>query len=330
MNGKTRRSMGRWLLEPEPPGLGLDLRSGELSIARLDERRRRPEIDLCLTSPLPEDALAFSLTEPNLLDEEAVRRAVESALLRAGLAGAKRVALTLPDYVSRLTILHLPDAPRSRGELVELVKFRMKKSLPFDVEEARIAVERIPSSSRFLTGIMRESVVRQYEELLERLGLHAGLVLPASVGLLELLGPLAESELSSAADYFLVDVEKEYFSVHLVRAGEGLTLSRVLGLRTENGGRRVPFDESDLLRDIIPTAIYYREKLGGASLERVYYRSLRPDLDHLPSILEEQFEVAAEAFDLRRALPVARELQMDEALADAVSVAAAAALGKAA
>jgi type IV pilus assembly protein PilM len=329
MSERRSSSPLRWLLEPEPPGLGLDVRSGELAIARLSTKRR-PEIDLCLTSPLPEDALRFSLTEPNIVDEAAVRKAIEDALLRAGLGGAKRVALSLPDYVSRLSILELPDAPRSRSELLELVKFRLKKSIPFDVDETRIAVERIPNSTRFFTGVMRESVVSQYEELLRQLDLHPGLVLPASLGLLQLLTPIAQKELSSTADYFFVDVEKEFFSVHLVRSREGLALSRVLGLRAQNGARRVPFDESDLLRDIIPTAIYYREKLAGGALERVYYRSLRPDLTRLPEILEEQFEVPAEAFDLRRAIPIARGLQVDENLADAVSVAAAAALGKAA
>jgi hypothetical protein len=50
--------------------------------------------------------------------------------------------------------------PRSSAELVEFLKFRMKKSLPFDVERARVAFERLPGEApTFLTGVMHEEVV---------------------------------------------------------------------------------------------------------------------------------------------------------------------------
>ena len=108
-------------------------------------------------------------------------------------------------------------------------------------------------------------------------------------------------------------------------------MTRTLGLRSSNGdGPPVIYSEDDLLREIIPTAIYYREKLKGSSLERVYYRSLRPDLIHLRELLEEQFEAPTEPLNLRSALGVAEDLKMDAALADSVSAAAGAALGSAA
>ena len=81
---------------------------------------------------------------------------------------------------------------------------------------------------------------------------------------------------------------------------------------------------------MIPTAIYYREKLGGTSLERVYYRSLRPDLPHLREILEEQFEAPTEPLNVMGAVDVASDLQMDADLADSVGAAAGAAFGRAA
>ena len=63
--------------------------------------------------------------------------------------------------------------------MAELLKFRLKKSLPFDVAQARLAYEPLPGKKpAYLTGVMHEDVVSQYESVLARLGLHVGLVLP--------------------------------------------------------------------------------------------------------------------------------------------------------
>ena len=323
--------MLRWLVDPEPPGLGIDLRSNEVAVVRLSQRRKNPELDLGLTFPLPDGLVRFSMLEPNILEEETFQKALESILLRAGVAGGKRIALTLPDHVSRIAVTELPEAPRSRAELTELLKFRMKKSLPFDVDRARIAFERLlGKESTFLTGVMHDAIISQYEDAFSALGFHLGLVLPASVSLLQLLRPVARTELSPGADYFFVNVEREYFSVSLVRHRDLPVLMRTLGRRETEDGAAALYSEDDLLQEIIPTAIYYQEKLSGGALERVYYRSLRPDLIHLREILEGQFEAPTEPFNLMKAVGVARNLSLDAALADSVGAAAGAALGKAA
>ena len=320
----------RWLVDPEPPGLGIDLRSDEMSLVRLSDKRKPLEIDLSFVAPLAPGLLHFQMLEPNILDEQGFSKAVESALLRAGLGGRKRIALSIPDHLARIAVMELPDPPRSSAELVEFLKFRMKKSLPFDVERARVAFERLPGEApTFLTGVMHEAVVSQYEDVFTRLGFHVGLVLPASVSLLQLLRPLAQRELAPGADYFFVNAERDYFSVSLVRDRELPALTRTLGLRAQDGVERI-YSEEDLLQEIIPTAIYYREKLSGQSLARVYYRSLRPDLVHLREILEEQFEAPSEPFNLVKAIPVARDVGLDAGAADAVAAAAGAARGRAA
>lgn len=324
-----RNRLLQWLVDPEPPGLGIDIRSDALSLVRLSDRRKTPEIDLSVTSPLAPGLVQLNMLEPNIVDEEGFRQALENIFLRSGVAGRKRVALSLPDYVARIAVNTIPEAPRSAAELTEFLKFRMKKSLPFGVEHARVAFERLPGPSpTFLTGVMHDSVVSQYEDLLASLGLQVGLIVPASVSLLKLLQPVAENELAPGGDYFFVNVERDYFSVSLVRDRRTPILVRTLGLRA--GDNVTPYGEEDLLQEIIPTAIYYREKLAGKHLERVFYRSLRPDLLRLREILEEQFEAPSEPFNLAKAVSLARDIQLDAVGADAVSAAAGAALGKAA
>jgi type IV pilus assembly protein PilM len=328
----SRGRLVRWLLDPAPPGLAIDLRHEEMSLVRLSDKRGNPEIEVCVSAPLAPGLVRFSMLEPNILDPEGFRQALENLLLRAGAASEKRVALALPDYLSRIAVNEFPDAPRSTKELVEFLKFKMKKSLPFDTDHARVAFERLPGETpSYLTGMMHEAVVSQYEETLNGLGFHVGLVVPASLSLLSLLQPVARKELAPGADFFFVNVEHEYFSLSLVRDREELVLTRTLGLRDrENGIGQTVYDENDLLQEIIPTAIYYREKLAGRTLERVFYRSLRPDLIHLRELLEDQFEAPTEPLNLMKAVGVAKDLRIDAALADAVGAAAGAALGRAA
>ncbi len=241
------------------------------------------------------------MLEPNILDEEGFSKAISrSPFFARDSARRKRMALSVPDHLARIAVMELPEPPRSSAELVEFLKFRMKKSLPFDVERARVAFERLPGEvPTFLTGVMHETVVSQYEEVFARLGFQVGLVLPASVSLLQLLRPLARKELAPGDDYFFVNAERDYFSVSLVRDRDVPVLIRTLGLSAEEGVARV-YGEEDFLQEIIPTAIYYREKLEGRSLARVYYRSLRPDLVHIREILESQFEAPSEPFNLAK------------------------------
>jgi type IV pilus assembly protein PilM len=328
----NRGSFFRWLLDPAPPGLAIELRHDEMSLVRLADKRGSPEIDVSVRAPLAPGLVRFSMLEPNIVDGEGFRQALENLLLRGGSAGGKRVALVLPDYLSRIAVAEFPDAPRSTAEVVEFLKFKMKKSLPFDVEDARVAFERLPGeSAAFLTGVMHEAVVSQYEEALGALGFQVGLVVPASLSLLQLLHPIARKALAPGADYFFVNVEHEYFTVSLVRDREELVLTRTLGLRdSESAEAGTVYEENDLLQEIIPTAIYYREKLAGRTLERVFYRSMRPDLVHLRELLEDQFEAPTEPLNLMKAIGVAKDVRMDAELADAVAAAAGAALGRAA
>ena len=319
----------RWLVEPEAPGLGLDLRAGSLSLARIADKRGGPELDLCITSPLPEGCLRFDVSEPNVLDAELLKQTLRSVLERSGAADQTRIALTLPDYLARISVIELADAPRTTAETLEMLRFRLGKSIPFDAEAARIAFEPVPGAkSTFVTGVMHEAVVSQYEDLLGELGLHVGLVLPGSLSLLQIAESVARKYLAPGSDFFLVNVESDYFTVSLVRDRDKPALVRTLGRRAQEDATTSVFDESDLIQEIIPTAMYYREKLKGTTLQRVYYRSVRGDLARIHELLEEQFEAPSEPLSLTSAIPKAASLQLDDALANVVGPAAGAAVGK--
>ncbi len=321
----------RWLLQPPMPGLGIEFRHDEVVIVRFAERRGKTEMDLCLKTPLPSGVVQLAMLEPNILEPEALARFLRELLDQAGVR-SQRIALTLPDTLASVSLAELPEAPRARKEIAEVLGFHLRKSLPFGMEQARIAFEPLArGSSSFLTGVMHEAVVSQYEELLGGLGFHVGSVETSSLSLLNLWRPIAAKELPRDSDYFFLNFEESYFTVTLMRKGAP-ALVRTLGRRSpaaEAGpGGSYPIDE--VLGEMVPTLIYYREKLGGTSPARVYYRSLRPDLEGLPGELESQFDSPVEPFVLERAVTVGDHLNVDGSLAWAASAAAGAARGKAA
>lgn len=317
----------RWLLEAEPPELGIELRSGQMALARISERKGRPEVDLCVSARLPEGLVSFSMLEPNIHDPDELARRLRRILDQAGV-DEKRLALTLPDTLARVSVQELPSEPRSRSELADLLRFRLKKSLPFDIDKARMAFQSMPGpGASFLTGVMYDDVVSQYEAFFEGMGFHVGVIEVASLSLLKLAGSLVDREVLPGTDYFFLNIEESYFTATLVRDREHPVLLRTLGNRTSaNGGE--PYDLDELLRELVPTLIFYREKLGGTSLARVYYRSMRDDMPELEAALAAQFEVPVEPIDLYRSIETREDMTIDPSLASAVLPAVGAALGK--
>ena len=155
--------------------------------------------------------------------------------------------------------------PRTTAETLEMLRFRLGKSIPFDAEAARIAFERVPGSEvdlrhrRDARGRGRASTKGSSSEL----GLHVGFVLPGK--------PQPPPGRAVAwrgstwhpdSDFFLVNVESDYFTVSLVRDRDKLALVRTLGRRASrrsDGGfgrlRRERSDPGDHPhRDVLPRA----------------------------------------------------------------------------
>jgi type IV pilus assembly protein PilM len=320
-----------WLIAPPPAGLGIELRNHQLVLARFGDKRGRAELDLCLKAPVPSGVIEFSMLESNLREPDALSAFIRQLLDQAGVRN-RRIALTVPDTLAHISVEELPEAAGAKGDVGELLRFRLKKTLPFGVEQARLAYQALPGKGHsYFTGVMYDEVVSQYETLLEDLGFHVGHVETSTLSLLNLWRPIVDKEVPPGSDYFLLNVEEDYFSVAIVRDNQPALL-RTLGSRSghSEGVPSVPYQAEELVRELVPTLIYYREKLGGGSPSRVYYRSLRSDLTHLPELLEDQFEVTVEPVDLRRAVTIGGHLNIDAELASTLGAAAGAALGRAA
>ena len=114
-------------------------RSARAPGARPHPRRRRGSVEL------PEGTLSLSITEPNLVDADAFRQALRSVVERAGILGGGRVALVLPDPVARVALLPAARGPGPGAEAEELIRFRLRKSVPFEIRERAAGVGARPA-----------------------------------------------------------------------------------------------------------------------------------------------------------------------------------------
>jgi Tfp pilus assembly PilM family ATPase len=111
-----------WLIAPPPAGLGIELRSNQVVLARFGEKRGRRELDLCLKAPVPPGVIELSMLEPNLKEPEGLAGFLRQLLDQAGVRG-RRIALTLPDTLAHISVEDLPEAAGARGDVAELLRF---------------------------------------------------------------------------------------------------------------------------------------------------------------------------------------------------------------
>src|ERR1039458_1274311 len=95
-------------------------------------------VEIASARELAPGTVVPDLMEANLLDGRAVRQAIESAL--GGVGGRSRdVIAILPDTAVRVVLLDFETLPTKREEAEAVVRFRLKKSLPFDPDDARVS-----------------------------------------------------------------------------------------------------------------------------------------------------------------------------------------------
>ena len=139
--------------------------------------------------PLAPGLVAPSPVDLNLTDSRSVSDALRKVLNRMGSHGPD-VALLVPDQVVRVFLLHFDTLPRRTEDAVPLLRWRLKKSVPFDVEDTVVsyAVQPGPPSGPagvdVLTAVARQRVVRQYEEVVEACSLKPGVVLSSTLATL--------------------------------------------------------------------------------------------------------------------------------------------------
>jgi type IV pilus assembly protein PilM len=177
----------RWLDALPHPPIACEIAVGHVAAARW--ARRRPSLQDYAVEMLPVGAVVPSPVEPNVAAPDEVREKLERVIGRLQVRG-QHGALMVPDQVVRVFLLHFDTFPKVPDEAVPLLRWRLKKSVPFDVEDTVVSYMKQPARGKgvdILAGVARQRIVRQYEELAEAAGLLPGVVLSSTLATLPLL-----------------------------------------------------------------------------------------------------------------------------------------------
>jgi hypothetical protein len=254
----------RQFLEPDRPAVAIEVRASSVGVLRVRREKRRLAVSAAAVMELPPGTLSLSLTQPNILDGARFRQALLGALERAGILGGAKVALVLPDTAARVALVPVVEVPtRKASEIDELLRFRLRKSVPFEVREARLAYALAGgdrSGDTIVTATAFGPVVGQYEEACRSLGLEPGLIEIAGLALARAAFPP-----SSSGEGLLVNWDEGYVTIVLVRNGWPILLRTLSGASVASPG--------DVIREVSSTLIYYRERLGGSGVTTAFVRS---------------------------------------------------------
>ncbi len=173
----------RWVKEPPPEYLI------ELSERGVASAQTRNASTLRVT-PFSENVLAVSPVEPNIARLDLI----QTAFAKNGNGNGQcrtRAALVIPDYATRMSVLDFDEVPNDEAQRLALVKFRLRKSVPFSIDEAQVSCTvqpKDPQARRFsvLAAAVARPVLEGYENVLQGLGFQTGLVLPSSLAVLPL------------------------------------------------------------------------------------------------------------------------------------------------
>ena len=104
------------------------------------------------------------LVENNLRQRDAVRAGSSEAL--GSVAGrSKDVIAIVPDAAVRVMLVEFDTLPTDYEEALGVVRFRLKKSLPFDVEKAKVSyhAQKVKNEVRVVAAVAMASVIEDYE-----------------------------------------------------------------------------------------------------------------------------------------------------------------------
>ena len=181
----------------------------------------------------------------------------------------RSVSLILPDTTARVFVLDFDSLPAKLEEAISVLRFRLRKMVPFDVEHAAISYQVLTQNSssaaagslKALVTVMPGATLAEYETAVRAAGYEPGAVLPSSLATLagiDSIEAVLAANLTSAA------------LTTSITLGNDLLLYRTIELPADNAAR-----VDEVQRSIAVAAAWFEDKLQVAA-RRLHYAGAVP------------------------------------------------------
>jgi type IV pilus assembly protein PilM len=215
---------------------------------------------------LSERGLLASPSSPNILKPQLYQAALGATKGKRGNS-----ALVIPDYAVRMAVLDFEQFPAGEAERTALLRFRLRKSVPFPIDEARLSYS-IQFTNEKLVEVLVVAIARpileDYERIFVDAGYRLGMVLPSVVATLPLCDVTTRGVtlLAKATGFTLSVVLLEPGRVRLIRCVD------LTGGEDAAGGtndRATPFESARILLPLLQQTLAYAEDQLGEPVSQI-------------------------------------------------------------
>lgn len=246
------------LIRPVPPDVAIEIAASHVAVARLSWRGATPTTVGHVVEALPAGAVAPSLSVANIADVTLLGRAIAQATARLG-GRVTRAALVIPDTAAKVSLIRFDKVPPSAKDLAELVRWQVRKTAPFPIEQAVVSytpgAKPSEGGHEFVVTVARADLVSQYEEACAQARVDVGLV---DISTFSIINGVLASASAPGGDWLLVHAAEGYTTLAILRGSELMFFRN-----------REEESEGTLVDVVHQTAMYYEDRLSGAGFSRV-------------------------------------------------------------
>ena len=220
-----------------------------------------------------------SLSAGNITNPAAVAHSIEGALSAVG--GRKRdVIALLPDACVRVLLMDFDTLPEKPSEAEPIVRFRLRKSVPFDADRAALSFQSYRKTGlvKVVAAITPRDVLEEYEQAFRAAGYEPGFVLPSTLALL--------NAVQADRPTLVVKSDGSFVSVAIADQNE-LVFYRMLDAVAQRTGTAIA-DE------VYPSIVFFEDNYS-AKIDRILLAVSEKE-EELKTALQEQTGVRAEKF----------------------------------
>jgi type IV pilus assembly protein PilM len=210
-------------------------------------------------APLRPGVLAAGLESPNFTDRAAVSAALRQALDEISLKQSK-VTVVIPDAAVRVLMLDFDVMPAKPAEALPIIRFRLRKLVPFEVDDAAVSYQVMPGKAgvvRAIVAVSPASVLAEYESAVREAGYEPGVVLPSTMAAL--------AAVSSDDAALVINRNGTSLTTAITRQNE-LLLHRTLELTEKNWSpeENTMHSLEELQQSVTVAVAYFEDTLNSA------------------------------------------------------------------
>jgi len=259
--------MSRGFNSGSRPRLACEIAADRILAGRLAEGGHT--VEACATEELAAGSVVPDLLEPNLRRKDAVYETIREALGSVG-GRSRDVVAVLPDAAVRVVLLDFDMLPDNRQEAESVVRFRLKKSLPFDVDKARVSYHAQSSANgvRLIAAVALTSVVEDYETAFRETGYSPGVVMPST------LAALGAADANRPTLVIKVDARTTSIAI--------LDQQKLLLFRTLENTRGANVTGEQLAEEVYPSVVFFQDTYH-LNIEQIFVAGL-PDSERTAAL----------------------------------------------